>query len=321
MPLVKAQCPNCMGNLDVDNTKDAAICPFCGTPFIVEKAIQNISNYINNTNYIQNAIFSNEPKKESADELWNKALKFIKYDEYKKASEVFDLMLTEYIDDSRPVEYLIETTLNTYYPATGKPVYFYYSNIIHDLSRPDFILNRYYIMFPDRKKTIHERLFDSFKNCTLEEYGFVNFFSEFINGDSHPIYNILRSNAQYANKIITEKFKSTQYGVFKVFIVEFDKILYGDDINTSSPWEMMRFYKIGICKGIYGQYLVHSISTVCGVSILKYPIYTKKDIDNVVKEAEKRTISLLKSKKMCTKCGEGKIGLMRVCNKCGKLNL
>lgn len=39
MPLVKAQCPNCLGVLDIDSTGEAAICPFCGTPYIVEKAI------------------------------------------------------------------------------------------------------------------------------------------------------------------------------------------------------------------------------------------------------------------------------------------
>ena len=39
MPLVQAKCTNCGSNLEVDKTKDAAICPFCGTPYIVEKAI------------------------------------------------------------------------------------------------------------------------------------------------------------------------------------------------------------------------------------------------------------------------------------------
>ena len=49
MPLVQAKCTNCGANLEVDNTKDAAICPSCGTPFIVEKAINNY----NTTNNIR----------------------------------------------------------------------------------------------------------------------------------------------------------------------------------------------------------------------------------------------------------------------------
>lgn len=47
MPLVNAKCTNCGSNLQVDNTKDAAICEFCGSAFIVEKAINNY-NIVNN---------------------------------------------------------------------------------------------------------------------------------------------------------------------------------------------------------------------------------------------------------------------------------
>lgn len=49
MPLVQAKCTNCGANLEIDNTKDAAICPYCGTAFVVEKAINNY----NTTNQIQ----------------------------------------------------------------------------------------------------------------------------------------------------------------------------------------------------------------------------------------------------------------------------
>ncbi len=51
MPLVKAQCTNCGQIVTVDNSKDAAICEYCGTPYIVEKAINyynmTVSNVIN----------------------------------------------------------------------------------------------------------------------------------------------------------------------------------------------------------------------------------------------------------------------------------
>ena len=49
MPLVPAVCPNCRGTLEVNSAQDAAICRFCGTPFIVEKAINqfNITNNFN----------------------------------------------------------------------------------------------------------------------------------------------------------------------------------------------------------------------------------------------------------------------------------
>lgn len=48
MPLIAAKCTNCGAKLEVDNTKDAAVCPSCNTPFVVEKAI----NYYNSTNNI-----------------------------------------------------------------------------------------------------------------------------------------------------------------------------------------------------------------------------------------------------------------------------
>jgi len=39
MPMTAAKCTQCNANLQVDSTQDATICKHCGTPFIVEKAI------------------------------------------------------------------------------------------------------------------------------------------------------------------------------------------------------------------------------------------------------------------------------------------
>lgn len=52
MPLVAAKCTQCGGVLEVDSTHDAAICKYCGTPFITEKAINNY----NVTNNIQASV-------------------------------------------------------------------------------------------------------------------------------------------------------------------------------------------------------------------------------------------------------------------------
>lgn len=51
MPLTPAICPQCGGNIEVDNAQDAAICKFCGTPFVVEKAINNYNADIINNNF------------------------------------------------------------------------------------------------------------------------------------------------------------------------------------------------------------------------------------------------------------------------------
>jgi len=47
MPFVPAKCTQCGANLEVDPARDAAICSACGTPFVVEKAIQNYNTTIN----------------------------------------------------------------------------------------------------------------------------------------------------------------------------------------------------------------------------------------------------------------------------------
>lgn len=57
MPLVPAQCSNCSGKLNVDSEKDAAICEYCGTPFIVEKAITQYNT--NNSFNIDNVTIIN----------------------------------------------------------------------------------------------------------------------------------------------------------------------------------------------------------------------------------------------------------------------
>ena len=49
MPIVSAKCPSCGANLKIDNSKDAAICEYCGNAFVVEKAINYYISNVNNT--------------------------------------------------------------------------------------------------------------------------------------------------------------------------------------------------------------------------------------------------------------------------------
>ncbi len=48
MGLVPAKCTQCGGDIEVDSTKEAAICMFCGTAFITEKAINKYNSYTTN---------------------------------------------------------------------------------------------------------------------------------------------------------------------------------------------------------------------------------------------------------------------------------
>lgn len=48
MGFVPAICTQCGAQLEVDNTQEAAICKYCGTPFIVEKAINQYHTHVIN---------------------------------------------------------------------------------------------------------------------------------------------------------------------------------------------------------------------------------------------------------------------------------
>lgn len=61
MPLVSAKCPYCGGNLKInDQAKDKLICPFCGSSYLVEQAINivNVSNSVVNNINADNIIVS-----------------------------------------------------------------------------------------------------------------------------------------------------------------------------------------------------------------------------------------------------------------------
>ncbi len=48
MGFIPAKCTQCGAEIEVDNTKEAGICKYCGTAFITEKAINNYNTYITN---------------------------------------------------------------------------------------------------------------------------------------------------------------------------------------------------------------------------------------------------------------------------------
>ena len=47
MALVAAKCTECAASIEVDDSKDAGICNFCGTAFVTQKVVQNINKTFN----------------------------------------------------------------------------------------------------------------------------------------------------------------------------------------------------------------------------------------------------------------------------------
>ena len=92
MPFVQAKCPNCGGFLAVDNSNDAAICQFCNTPFIVEKAINNYNISVNGDLNLENANIRVEGAP-NVSSLLMRARSFISAKNYARALEYFDRVL------------------------------------------------------------------------------------------------------------------------------------------------------------------------------------------------------------------------------------
>lgn len=111
MPFVQAKCTNCGGILEVDNSKEAAICPYCNTAYIVEKAIHNYNITTNNTNYINAAnVFLGQ---ETADKLAETGIKFLNASIFAEAYKCFKKIEENYPSDYRgPWGMLLASTHN-----------------------------------------------------------------------------------------------------------------------------------------------------------------------------------------------------------------
>lgn len=91
MAIKPAICTQCGGKLEIDDNLDAAICKFCGTPFIVEKAINNFYSTHNVINNIENANFCGIDKNIEL----RRAIGHLKLGNFNTAREAFT-KLTDY---------------------------------------------------------------------------------------------------------------------------------------------------------------------------------------------------------------------------------
>lgn len=85
MPFVQAKCENCNGILEVDSTKKAAICPYCGTPYVVQDAI---NNYITNIETLHADVVNINDDKSARARL-DAAEAFMKLHKYREAWKAF----------------------------------------------------------------------------------------------------------------------------------------------------------------------------------------------------------------------------------------
>ena len=117
MPIEKAQCTNCSGILEVDNSQGMAVCPYCGTLYVVSKAIKNYYNQIHNTNYIQNATFRMDSEFER---LKGAGLGYLRLRDLESAQTTYDEMTRKYPQFFESWEGIVNTDLLR---ITELPVY------------------------------------------------------------------------------------------------------------------------------------------------------------------------------------------------------
>ena len=98
MGLIAAKCTQCGANIQIDDTKEAGICEFCGTAFITEKAINNYN--ISTDNVVINSenvnIYNN-----NIDSSLEAIDKFIGNGLYDAAIELINQVIEEYPYDYR----------------------------------------------------------------------------------------------------------------------------------------------------------------------------------------------------------------------------
>ena len=100
MPLVNAKCTNCGAPLQVDNTHEAAVCQYCGSAFIVEKAIQNFNISFTNNITAQNVIIAGKGEMEK-ERLLQNAKTQLGFNDTASARSTYQQVTNDYPDDYR----------------------------------------------------------------------------------------------------------------------------------------------------------------------------------------------------------------------------
>lgn len=112
MPFTPAKCTNCGADLEVDASKEAAICPYCQTAYIVEKAINNYNQ--TNTVYANKVDISAKGDAEK-ERLLKNAETYKKLGNISEAKRILESVTKDYPDDYRGWYGLATIEVNEYY--------------------------------------------------------------------------------------------------------------------------------------------------------------------------------------------------------------
>ena len=156
--LVPGTCTNCGASLQVDPSLQAAICPACGTPYIVQQAINsfNISSIGNIS--VENAVFSIPGG--SAENLIKRAISFEYQYDLEKALEYYNKVLD--VDAANQdalvsVERINKLLANYWYKIV--PVSTSSDSVFSSTEYGNLMLNKNELIFATKARTISYKLF------------------------------------------------------------------------------------------------------------------------------------------------------------------
>lgn len=296
MPLVAAQCTNCGAALQVDNSKEAAVCQHCGSAFIVEKAIHNYE--INNSYQIENAnIVINDDK--------SFAKRLAAADEYLYQLQEYDAAYRIYAE----IESLAPGNHKVWYGKIGSRTHNFNAVITAEMIAEDLsvyaelerdIANAYRTVSAEEKTVFHNKITGFLSDCKNSLQSMIDDLGEKkqsmnVQGDTYKdnIRDIEKSNQSldkqiskmdrnldalyYADKVVTVIMKIVM--VLGLFPLLFSFI--GFAMSFGGMPEYFRFsflfLALGICPALIF-FIIHKI--------LDHMWYVK---DNVAKaEKDKR---------------------------------
>lgn len=95
MPLIPGICTNCGATLSVDQANECMVCPYCDTPFIVEKAVNNFNNTYNITN---STVHIHGGDTESLEKMCARAYQQERVGDVKEAAKSWNEIVKKYPD-------------------------------------------------------------------------------------------------------------------------------------------------------------------------------------------------------------------------------
>lgn len=106
MGLIAAKCTACGANIEVDDTREAGICQYCGTAFITEKVINHYHTYVTNNNNFAGATIHITGS--DTDELLELAKKELLLHNYTNANFYLDEIKKNGTDSNQKISHLFE---------------------------------------------------------------------------------------------------------------------------------------------------------------------------------------------------------------------